>query len=75
VFKLLGDFCNNNFETNEKIKETELTAACLEYADVLHNEFLLSPPCQPLVQAVKKSIDFLSNQGIFSIVRNPAYNL
>lgn len=69
VFKLLGDTCNNNFETNEKLRETELVATCLEYADVLYYEFLLCPPCQSLAFAIKTKIKFMSEQGIFSVVR------
>jgi hypothetical protein len=76
VFKLLGDVCNNNnnVETNEQLKETELIATCLEYVDVLHNEFLFSPPCQPLAFAIKNTIRFLSEQGIFSMVSQTEHN-
>ncbi|OXA44180.1 glycerol-3-phosphate acyltransferase 1, mitochondrial [Folsomia candida] len=71
VFKLLGDTCNNNFETNEKLRETELVATCLEYADVLYYEFLLCPPCQSLAFAIKTKIKFMSEQGIFSVSLDP----
>jgi len=70
VFKLLRD--KNNSPVDEVkgvdgIREMELIATCLEYTDVLHFEFLLSPPCQPLVQSVKQSIQFLTEQNIFSV--------
>lgn len=48
-----------------KVDKGELLEACIEFCEVLHHEFIFTPPCQPLGLTLSNKIDFMTKHGVF----------
>jgi len=47
------------------IDENVLISTCLEFCEILQNEFIFAPPCSNLEDAVRSTVDYMTKQGVF----------
>ncbi|CAG7731749.1 unnamed protein product [Allacma fusca] len=67
-----GNILSDQLETDMEMvmMEAELVATCLELCEILHHEFIFHPPCQTLVETIRKSMRFMQSEGLLRLQSN-----
>ncbi|CAG7786841.1 unnamed protein product, partial [Allacma fusca] len=61
-----GNILSDQLETDLEMvmMEAELVTTCLELCEILHHELIFHPPCQALVETIRKSMRFMQSEGL-----------